>query len=156
MRRHLARASTPIVISRARDRPSLARRARPSRASRRARARGAVAVARADARRPDADARATPTAAVDRRAVVVVALASCAARAAIDPRAARAVDLAEAAAAKEARKAALRAAAAASASSGRGESAFDTPEYGVSEESRTPNAHSRQEEGLKKAVRDNA
>ena len=52
--------------------------------------------------------------------------------------------------------AALRAAAAASATSGRGESAFDAPEYGVSEESRTPNAHSRQEEGLKKAVRDNA
>ena len=48
------------------------------------------------------------------------------------------------------------AAAAASATSGRGESAFDAPEYGVSEESRTPNAHSRQEEGLKKAVRDSA
>ena len=78
------------------------------------------------------------------------------ARAAIAPTPARAVDLAEAAAAKEARKAALRAAAAASATSGRGESAFDAPEYGVSEESRTPNAHSRQEEGLKKAVRDNA
>ena len=50
---------------------------------------------------------------------------------------------------KAARKAALRAAAASSAQSGRGESAFTAPEYGVSEESKTPNFHTRQEEGLR-------
>ena len=65
-------------------------------------------------------------------------------------------DLAEAEAAKAARKAAVRAAAEASAKTGRGEAAFDDAAYGLSEEARTPNAHSRQEEGLKKAVRDNA
>lgn len=50
---------------------------------------------------------------------------------------------------KAARKEAVRAAAAASASTGRGESAFVTPDYGLSEESKTPNFHTRQEEGLR-------
>jgi len=69
---------------------------------------------------------------------------------------ARAADLADAQAKKEARKKALRAAAEASAKSGRGEAAFADAEYGVSEEARTPNSHSRQEEGLKSALANNA
>lgn len=69
---------------------------------------------------------------------------------------ARAADLADAQAKKEARKQALRAAAEASAKSGRGEAAFADAEYGVSEEARTPNSHSRQEEGLKSALANNA
>ena len=69
---------------------------------------------------------------------------------------ARAADLADAQAKKEARKKALRAAAEASARSGRGEAAFADAEYGVSEEARTPNSHSRQEEGLKSALANNA
>lgn len=43
----------------------------------------------------------------------------------------------------------MRAAAAASAATGRGESAFVTPDYGLSEESKTPNFHTRQEEGVR-------
>lgn len=69
--------------------------------------------------------------------------------------AAFAKDLKEMEAEKAARKAALRAAAEASAKSGRGEAAFDDAAYGVSEDARTPNAHSRQEEGLKEALRNN-
>ena len=52
---------------------------------------------------------------------------------------------------KAARKAAVRAAAEASAASGRGETAFTAPEYGLSEESKTPNFHTRQEEGIRKS-----
>jgi len=50
---------------------------------------------------------------------------------------------------KEARKAALRAAAAQSAQTGRGAAAFADSEYQLSEESKTPNFHTRQEEGLR-------
>jgi hypothetical protein len=45
----------------------------------------------------------------------------------------------------------LRAAAAASAASGRGESAFAASEYSLSEESKTPNFHTRQEEGARRS-----
>ena len=46
---------------------------------------------------------------------------------------------------------ALRAAAQASAATGRGTSAFADSEYQLSEESKTPNFHTRQDEGLRKA-----
>ena len=65
------------------------------------------------------------------------------------------MDAEDAREAKERRKAAVRALAEASAKSGRGESAFEDAAYGVSEEARTPNAHSRQNEGLKEALRNN-
>jgi len=99
-----------------------------------------------------APALASATPAMTRRASIAIAVALASASVASS---ARAVDLEEAQRQKEARKAALRAAADASAKSGRGESAFDDAAYGVSEESRTPNAHSRQEEGLKEALRNN-
>ena len=50
---------------------------------------------------------------------------------------------------KEARKAALRAAAAQSAQTGRGAAAFADSEYQLSEESKTPNFHTRQDEGMR-------
>ena len=57
----------------------------------------------------------------------------------------------EAEAEKMARKEALRAAAQASAATGRSTSAFADSEYQLSEESKTPNFHTRQDEGLRKA-----
>lgn len=91
--------------------------------------------------------------AIDRR----VALARVASvLAASTPARALGADLEDALARKAARKAAVREAAAASAKTGRGEAAFADAERGVSEESRTPNAHSRQEEGLRKTLSDNA
>ena len=57
----------------------------------------------------------------------------------------------EAEAEKLARKEAVRAAAQASAQSGRGASAFADSEYQLSEESKTPNFHTRQEEGARRA-----
>ena len=57
----------------------------------------------------------------------------------------------EAEAEKMARKEALRAAAQASAATGRSASAFADSEYQLSEESKTPNFHTRQDEGLRKA-----
>ena len=91
--------------------------------------------------------------AIDRR----VALARVAlVLAASTPSRALGADLEDALARKAARKAAVREAAEASAKTGRGEAAFADAERGVSEESRTPNAHSRQEEGLRKTLSDNA
>ena len=52
---------------------------------------------------------------------------------------------------KLARKEAVRAAAQASAATGRSAAAFADSEYQLSEESKTPNFHTRQEEGLRKA-----
>jgi hypothetical protein len=93
--------------------------------------------------------------AVARTATAFAAFAAAALSTTSNVDAAFAKDLKEMEAEKAARKAALRAAAEASAKSGRGEAAFDDAAYGVSEDARTPNAHSRQEEGLKEALRNN-
>lgn len=50
---------------------------------------------------------------------------------------------------KEARRKALRAAASEMKSTGKDEQIFEEPEYAVAEEARTPNVHSRQNEGAR-------
>lgn len=82
-----------------------------------------------------------------RRAFLFGALAAISASTAAIP--AYAASLEEKEKEKEARKAALRAAAAQSAQTGRGAAAFADSEYQLSEESKTPNFHTRQEEGLR-------
>ena len=86
-----------------------------------------------------------------RRAFLGVAFGALTSGALSTAAAANAKSLEEAAKEKEDRKAALRAAAAASAASGRGESAFAASEYSLSEESKTPNFHTRQEEGARRS-----
>ena len=110
--------------------------ATPARATRR----GARVVAAANT--SDKAAAATPRRAFLRAAALAsLAIAS--------PALAKSFEEAEAE--KLARKEALRAAAAASAATGRGAAAFADSEYQLSEESKTPNFHTRQEEGLRKA-----
>lgn len=110
--------------------------ATPARATRR----GARVVAAANA--SDKAAATTPRRAFLRAAALAsLAIAS--------PALAKSFEEAEAE--KLARKEALRAAAAASAATGRGAAAFADSEYQLSEESKTPNFHTRQEEGLRKA-----
>ena len=117
----------------------------------------ALARAGTDAPEPEGPAGGAPITRRDAvaRSVTAVAAVVVAAGALANADAAFAKDLKEMEAEKAARKAALRAAAEASAKSGRGEAAFDDAAYGVSEDARTPNAHSRQEEGLKEALRNN-
>eukprot|EP00877_Chromochloris_zofingiensis_P002295 jgi/Chrzof1/12066/Cz06g20050.t1 len=63
--------------------------------------------------------------------------------------AAGATDFKDALAKKQARKAALKAAAGDIKSSGKDQQVFKSPNYSVSEEARTPNIHTRQNEGAR-------
>ena len=103
-------------------------------------------------RAPRVVASATPAEKNDvapRRAFLGAAFGALAAISASTASTAYAASLEEKEKEKEARKAALRAAAAQSAQTGRGASAFADSEYQLSEESKTPNFHTRQEEGLR-------
>ena len=124
-------------------RPSVALRTAPARAST-SRRPARVAASSADSETPAA-------AATPRRAFLRAALgvASFAAASAATPVLAKSFEEAEAE--KLARKEAVRAAAQASAATGRSAAAFADSEYQLSEESKTPNFHTRQEEGLRKA-----
>lgn len=138
----------PTRVCDARTRRQTASAARLRQQSTPARARAGT-----DASEPEGPA--GDAAPITRRRLTAFAAAVVAGAAVANADAAFAKDLKELEAEKAARKAALRAAAEASAKSGRGEAAFDDAAYGLSEDSRTPNAHSRQEEGLKEALRNN-
>jgi phage gp16-like protein len=147
----VSRVVAPTRVCDARTRRQNARAARLRQQSTPARARAGTDAS--EPKGPAGDAAITRRDAVARSVTAVAAVVAGVALANAD--AAFAKDLKEMEAEKAARKAALRAAAEASAKSGRGEAAFDDAAYGVSEDARTPNAHSRQEEGLKEALRNN-
>jgi phage gp16-like protein len=147
----VSRVVAPTRVCDARTRRQTARAARLRQQSTPARARAGTDASEPEG--PAGDAAITRRDAVARSVTAVAAVVAGVALANAD--AAFAKDLKEMEAEKAARKAALRAAAEASAKSGRGEAAFDDAAYGVSEDARTPNAHSRQEEGLKEALRNN-
>lgn len=147
----VSRVVAPTRVCDARTRRQTARAARLRQQSTPARARAGTDASEPEG--PAGDAAITRRGAVARSVTAVAAIVAGVAFANAD--AAFAKDLKEMEAEKAARKAALRAAAEASAKSGRGEAAFDDAAYGVSEDARTPNAHSRQEEGLKEALRNN-
>ncbi|KAI8472607.1 MAG: hypothetical protein J3K34DRAFT_519642 [Monoraphidium minutum] len=89
--------------------------------------------------------------AVPRRAILSGA-AGAAAALLLGVQRAQAQDYEAALAAKEARKAKLRDAAGGIKTSGKDKQVFKDSEYMVSEEARTPNVHSRQNEGAKSQI----
>ena len=113
-------------------------------------------VSRAPRRATRVVAAATPTGSTQattpgRRAFLTSVFGAVFATATVTTGPAFARSLEEAEAEKMARKEAVRAAAQASAASGRGASAFADSEYQLSEESKTPNFHTRQEEGARRS-----
>lgn len=144
----VSRVAAPTRVCDARTRRQTASAARLRQQSTPARARAGTDASK----REEPGSQAAP---ITRRSLTAAVAAVVAGTALANADAAFAKDLKEMEAEKAARKAALRAAAEASAKSGRGEAAFDDAAYGVSEDARTPNAHSRQEEGLKEALRNN-